>query len=57
MVICPWLGIFILIYVFTGFDSLTYEVGIVWLLIGTVIGAVKSKGYKVVPEAFRKTQF
>ncbi|CAK7029468.1 MAG: Putrescine importer PuuP [Paraeggerthella hongkongensis] len=51
--ICPWLGIFILVYVFTGFDLQTYAVGISWMVIGLIIGAVKSKGYKEVPEAFR----
>lgn len=51
--VCPWCGILILAYVFTGFDVPTYIVGIVWLVIGLVIGAVKSKGYKEVPEAFK----
>lgn len=51
--ICPLLGILILAFVFTGFDRATYVVGIVWLLIGIAVGAVKSKGYKEVPEAFR----
>ncbi|MEG0455460.1 MAG: APC family permease [Bacteroides sp.] len=51
--ICPWLGMLILAYVFTGFDSMTYIVGIVWLVIGLIIGAVKSKGYKEVPDAFK----
>lgn len=51
--ICPWLGIGILAFVFTGFDTMTYVVGIVWLVIGLIIGAVKSKGYKEVPEAFK----
>lgn len=51
--ICPFVGILILLYVFTGFDSMTYVVGITWLVIGLIIGAVKSKGYKEVPEAFK----
>lgn len=51
--ICPWIGIFILGYVFTGFELHTYVVGIIWLVIGVIIGAVKSKGYKEVPEAFK----
>jgi len=54
--ICPWLGIIILGYVFTGFDSMTYVVGIVWLVIGLIIGAIKSKGYKEVPEAFKNLE-
>ncbi len=55
-VICPWCGIAILLFVFTGFDKLTYMVGIVWLIIGLIIGFVKSKGYKEVPEAFKKLE-
>lgn len=51
--VCPWIGILVLLYVFTGFDKMTYIVGIVWLIIGLIIGAVKSKGYKEVPEAFK----
>lgn len=51
--ICPWLGILILVYVFTGFDIMTYIVGAIWLVVGLIIGAVKSKGYKEVPDAFK----
>jgi amino acid transporter len=51
--ICPWVGIIILAYVFTGFDVLTYAVGVTWLVIGLIVGAVKSHGYKEVPEAFK----
>lgn len=54
--VCPWCGIGILIFVFTGFDKLTYVVGIVWLIIGLIIGAIKSKGYKEVPDAFKNLQ-
>ncbi len=54
--ICPWLGIGILLFVFTGFDVPTYVVGITWLIIGLVIGAVKSKGYKEVPDAFKNLE-
>ena len=54
--ICPWAGILILIYVFTGFDKMTYIVGIVWLVVGLIVGAIKSKGYKEVPEAFKKLE-
>lgn len=51
--ICPLIGIAILVYVFTGFQLPTYIVGVAWLIIGLIIGAVKSKGYKEVPEAFK----
>jgi amino acid transporter len=54
--ICPWVGIFILVYVFTGFDQITYIVGLTWLVIGLIVGAVKSKGYKIVPDAFKNME-
>ena len=52
-VVCPWLGIIILGYVFTGFDIMTYTLGVSWFVIGFIICAVKSKGFKEVPEAFK----
>ena len=52
-VVCPWLGIIILGYVFTGFDVMTYALGVSWFVIGFIICAVKSKGFKEVPEAFK----
>jgi len=39
--ICPWLGILILGYVFTGFDVMTYALGVTWFVIGFIICAVK----------------
>ena len=54
--ICPIVGVLILLYVFTGFDVPTYIVGIAWLIIGLIIGAVKSKGYKEVPDAFKNLE-
>ena len=51
--VCPWVGILILIYVFTGFDLLTYGVGVSWFVVGLIIAAVISKGFKEVPEAFK----
>ncbi|MEY8315177.1 APC family permease [Adlercreutzia muris] len=51
--ICPWLGILILGYVFTGFDVMTYALGVTWFVIGFIICAVKSKGFKEVPDAFK----
>lgn len=51
--ICPWIGILILAYVFTGFETMTYVLGITWFIVGLIIGAVKSKGFKEVPEAFK----
>jgi len=51
--ICPFIGIFILGYVFTGFDVMTYALGVTWFVIGFIICAVKSKGFKEVPDAFK----
>lgn len=51
--ICPWIGIIILAYVFTGFQTMTYVMGITWFVIGFIILVVKSKGFKEVPEAFK----
>ncbi len=51
--ICPWIGIIILAYVFTGFEFMTYAMGVTWFVIGFIIVAVKSKGFKEVPEAFK----
>ena len=56
-IVCPWFGIVILAYVFTGFDMLTYTVGVSWFVIGLIVGAVKSHGYKEVPDAFKNLQF
>ena len=54
--VCPFIGMAILIYVFTGFDYISYIVGFGWLIIGVVIGFIKSKGYKEVPEAFKNIE-
>lgn len=53
----PLIGIIILAYVWSGFDHITQIVGFSWLAIGLVVGLVKSKGYKEVPEAFKKARF
>ncbi len=50
----PFAGMAILLYVWSGFDWLTQAIGFAWLGIGVVIGFVKSKGYKEIPEALRK---
>ncbi|MDR0944834.1 MAG: APC family permease [Bifidobacteriaceae bacterium] len=50
--LCPFIGMAILIFVWTGFPGLTKIVGLSWLVIGIIIGAIQSKGYKKVPPAF-----
>lgn len=51
--ICPICGVAILLFVFSGFENLTYIIGFSWLAVGIIIGAIKSKGYKEVPEAIK----
>ena len=52
----PIIGVFILCYIFTGFDKVSYIVGGAWLVIGILIGAIQSKGYKIVPEGFKNIE-
>jgi amino acid transporter len=54
--ICPILGVAILLFVFSGFEKLTYIIGFSWLVVGIIIGAIKSKGYKEVPDAFKNLE-
>lgn len=54
--ISPICGVAILLFVFSGFETLTYVIGFSWLVIGIIIGAVKSKGYKEVPDAFKNLE-
>jgi len=51
--ICPAIGMFILGFVWTGFDWPTLLVGFSWLAAGIIIGAVKSKGFKEIPDSFK----
>ena len=57
LAICPFIGIFILAFIFTGFEAFTMIVGFSWLAVGIIVGAVKSKGYKEVPDAFKNLEF
>ncbi len=54
--ICPWISILILIYVFTGFDLLTYGVGVSVVHRGLIIAAVISGLQKEVPDAFKNLE-
>ncbi len=54
--IVPFIGFSILAYIWLGFDKVTLTFGLSWLAIGIIWGAIKSKGYKEVPEAFTKAQ-
>ena len=54
--ICPICGVAILLFVFSGFERLTYIIGLIWMAVGIIIGAIKSKGYKEVPDAFKNLE-
>jgi len=49
----PALGMFILGFVWSGFDAPTLILGFSWLAVGFVFMAVKTKGFKEVPDAFK----
>lgn len=50
----PMIGTTILLYVWSGFDHMTQIIGFSWLAVGIIFGYIKTKGYKVVPEAFKR---
>ncbi len=52
----PVIGFIVIGYVWYGFDPITKIVGTCWLILGVIYGAIKSRGYKVVPEALMKLQ-
>lgn len=52
--VMPVIGFAIIMFVWLQFDKAAFILGSVWIVIGIVIGFVKSKGYKEVPEAFMK---
>lgn len=43
----PLLGFAVCAMVWISFDKLTYILGFIWMLVGVLIGAIKSKGYKL----------
>ena len=51
--VMPFCGFGIIAFVWSGFDNLTFIVGFSWLLLGVIIGAIKSKGYKEIPPALK----
>lgn len=48
-VLFPWIGFAVIAFVWSGFDKMTFIFGCSWMLIGIIIGAIKSKGYKELP--------
>lgn len=52
-VLLPLLGILGLGYVWWGLDATTKYIGLTWVAVGIIYGAVKSRGYKDVPDAFK----
>jgi len=52
--IFPAIGFLIIAYVWYGFDVVTKIVGCSWVALGIIYLAIKSKGFRVVPEALMK---
>jgi amino acid transporter len=53
-VLFPVLGFVVLLYVWLGFDMMTYLLGFSWLAIGVLVGFVKSDRYTKVPPALQE---
>lgn len=47
--IYPLIGLLVCGFAWSGFDKTTYIVGLCWTVIGIIIGAISSKGYKITP--------
>jgi amino acid transporter len=52
----PFIGFVVIGYVWYGFDPITKIVGTCWAILGIIYGAIKSRGYKVVPEALTRLE-
>lgn len=52
-IILPFIGIGVIAFVWSGLATPTKIMGVCWLAAGIIYGAIKSKGYKEVPDAFR----
>ena len=52
----PLCGLVVIGFLWAGLNPVTKIIGLTWLVIGIIIGLVKSKGYKTVPEAFTKIE-
>jgi amino acid transporter len=46
----PLIGFGVIAYIWSGFDKMTFIFGTGWLMIGIILGAVKTKGYKNIPK-------
>lgn len=51
--IFPFAGFSIIAFVWSGFDKATFIVGFSWVALGIIVGAIKSKGYKEVPDILK----
>lgn len=52
--VLPIVGFGIIGYVWHGFDTLTFAFGFGWMILGIILGAIKSRGYREVPEALKE---
>lgn len=49
-VIYPMIGLAVCLFAWSGFDKVTYIAGFSWTLLGILIGAIASKGYRITPK-------
>jgi len=54
--ICPAIGMFILGFIWSGFDAPTLILGFSWLAAGVIFGGVKTRWFKDVPEVFKNVE-
>ena len=48
--IAPLFGFVVCAFVWSGFDKLTMLTGLVWVVVGIIVGLIKTKGYKEKPK-------
>jgi len=53
-VVTPLIGFSIIAFIWFGLDKMTFIVGFIWMAIGILVGAIKSKGYKEVPPTIKE---
>ncbi len=51
--ISPAIGFLVVMFIWVQYGKIAYILGGIWVFIGFIIGFIKSKGYKVVPDAMK----
>ncbi|MGG0935757.1 hypothetical protein ABHN11_06525 [Brevibacillus centrosporus] len=49
----PWLGFLVIGFVWWGFDWKTFAVGTSWMIVGVILLAFKTKGFRELPPTMR----